>query len=202
MAIQPEEMPNNLCEMEHFPKPKRGEGVASESGLELIRGPGFDGLAVHLLEFDAVEMLGEDVQVGDLMQRLGSHRHALRSVPIRVFKLAAMGLRIAVHNVVGALGLNGVEGKNGGPDVAVHIFRLAGLNAHFEKPDMIVFKEDFVVPGRRVDRFHGLGPMPDHAGLALCPGGGCESDRGSGEESGDKGKLAGAHVLSPSSAVG
>jgi hypothetical protein len=67
MPIQPEEMPNNLCEMEHFPKPKRGEGVASESGLELVRSPGFDGFAVHLFEFNAVKMLRKDVQVGDLI---------------------------------------------------------------------------------------------------------------------------------------
>jgi hypothetical protein len=39
-------------------------------GLESVGGPGLDGLAVHLLEFDAVKMLRESVQVGDLMWRL------------------------------------------------------------------------------------------------------------------------------------
>jgi hypothetical protein len=78
--------------MEHLSKPKRGEGVASESGLELVRSPGFDEFAVHLIKFNAVKMLREDVQVGDLMWRLWTQRPALRGVPIRAFKLAAMNL--------------------------------------------------------------------------------------------------------------
>ncbi len=153
--------------------------------LELIRGPGLDRFAIHLFEFNAVEMLRENVRVGDLMRGLGSHRPALRCVPIRVFKLSAVRLRITVNNVIGAFGLNGVVGKNGGPDVTVHIFRLARLDAHFQKTDMVIFEEDFVVLGGRMDGFQGVRPMPSHACLALCPGTGCESSRDSDKESGD-----------------
>jgi hypothetical protein len=112
-----------------------------------------------------------------------------------------VGLRIAVHNVIGAFGLNGVVGKNGGPDVAVHIFRLARLDAHFQKPDVVIFEEDFVVLGRRVDRFQGVRPMPNHACLALRPGTGYKSKRDSGKEPGDGRKLALVHDLPPGVAV-
>jgi len=146
---------------------------------------GFDRFAVHFLEFDAVKMLRENVQVGDLVRRLGTHRPALRRVPVRVFKLAVVGLRIAVHNVIGAFGLNGIEGKNGGPDVTVQVFRLAGLDAHLQKANVVVFEKDFVILGSRVDRFQGVRPMPNHPCLALCPGTGYKSSRDSGKESGD-----------------
>jgi hypothetical protein len=84
-----------------------------------------------LFKFNAVKMLRKDVQVGDLMWRLWTQRPALRRVPIRIFKLAAMGLRIAVHNVIGAFGLHGVEGKNGRPDMNVYVFHFAMLDMHF-----------------------------------------------------------------------
>jgi hypothetical protein len=150
-----------------------------------IRSLRFDRFAVHFLEFDAVKMLRENVQVGDLVRRLGTHRPALRRVPVRVFKLSAVGLRIAVHNVIGAFGLNGIDGKNGGPDVTVHVFRLAGLDAYLQKANVVVFEEDGVVLRGSVDRFQGVGPMPNHPCLALCPGTGYKRSRDSGKESGD-----------------
>lgn len=107
---------------------------------ELVRGLGFDGGAVHFLEFDAVEMLWERVGVGDLMWGLGAHSSALRSVPVGAFKFARYGLRTGVENTVAALGLDGVVGENGRPSVAVHVFGFAGLNADFEKPDVVVFE--------------------------------------------------------------
>jgi hypothetical protein len=81
--------------------------------------------------------------------------------------------------------------------VAVHIFRLARLDTHFQKPDMVVFEEDFVVLGSRVDRFQGVRPMPNHACLALRPGTGYKSKGDSDKESGDGRKLALVHDLPP-----
>jgi hypothetical protein len=45
-----------------------------------------------LFEFNAAKMPRKDAQVGDLMWRLWTQRPALRGVPIRVFKFAAMNL--------------------------------------------------------------------------------------------------------------
>jgi hypothetical protein len=161
------------------------EGFARGSGLELIRSLGFDRFAVHFLEFDAVKMLRENVQVSDLMRRLWTHRPALRRVPVRVFKLSAVGLRIAVNNVIGAFGLNSIEGKYGGPDVTVQVFRLAWLDVYLKKANVVVFEENGVVLRGGVDRFHRVGPMPNHACLALRPGTGYKRSHDSSKESGD-----------------
>ena len=130
---------------------------------------GFDPFGVHLLEFQAVEVEWESVGHADLMRGLHAQRPAHRLGPIGVFVPANSTSRSALQKTILNLWLHSIYRNNGRPDVAMHVFRLAGLDGDFQQADVVVLEENFVVFRRSTDSFHGFWPMPNDPSLALRP---------------------------------
>src|SRR5579872_1222007 len=120
-------------------------------------------------------MLRKRIENRHLVGGLNRHGPALRLIPISVVISSIHDGIAALQKMVVEFGLNRVISKNGRIHMPVHGLSFAWLNGDFEESDVVVFKKYVVDLRRGDDRFHRVGPLPDHV-LSLRPRAGYKCD--------------------------